>query len=59
MRNIEFTHYWVSGFGWENTIFLPSDFETIEEMGFNETDGFIFIAINNKGGKHILKGTYN
>lgn len=55
---VEFTHYWVSGFGWENTIFQQEDFETVEEMGCNDTDGHIFIGINIGGGKHILKGVY-
>ena len=58
MSDIEFTHYWVSGFGWEITIFQPGDFETVELMGENEQDGLIFIAINDTGGKHILKGNY-
>lgn len=55
---MEFTHYWVSGFGWENTIYQPEDFVTVEEMGFNDVDGHIFLGINEKGGKHILKGIY-
>ena len=58
MKNMEFTHYWVSGFGWENTIYQPEDFVTVEEMGFNDVDGHIFLGINEKGGKHILKGVY-
>lgn len=58
MKNMEFTHYWVSGFGWENTIYQPEDFVTVEEMGFNDIDGHIFLGINEKGGKHILKGVY-
>jgi hypothetical protein len=55
MENIRFTHYWVSGFGWENTIFLPEDFETVELLGSNEKDGQIFCGINGNA-KHILKG---
>ena len=57
-RKIEFTHYWVSGFGWENTIFSPEDFVEVEELGENKKDGVVFLAINNAGGKHILKGIY-
>jgi len=53
---IVFTHYWVSGFGWENTIFQPEDFSEVETMGYNDTDGYIFLGINEVGGKHILKG---
>jgi hypothetical protein len=30
---IVITHYWVSGFGWENTIFRPEDFEIFEHIG--------------------------
>ena len=52
----EFTGYWVTGFGWEDTIFQPGDFETVEIMGENEIDGVIFLAINEVGSKHILKG---
>jgi len=51
-----FTHYWVSGFGWETTIYQTEDFETVEIMGENDVDGVIFLAINDNGGKHILKG---
>jgi hypothetical protein len=58
MPNIEFTHYWVSGFGWESTIFQPEDFVEVEKLGESEKDGFVFIAINDAGGKHILKGNY-
>jgi len=55
---VEFTHYWVSGFGWENTIFQQDDFEKVEEMGYNDADGYIFLGINKGGEKHILKGVY-
>jgi hypothetical protein len=54
MDSIVFTHYWVSGFGWETTIFQPSDFSLIEKLGYNEKDGNIFIGINGNQ-KHILK----
>lgn len=57
MRKIEFTHYWVSGFGWENTIYLQSDFEEVEALGYNDKDGYIFMGINGNA-KHILKGKY-
>ena len=57
MRKIEFTHYWVSGFGWENTIYLQSDFEEVEALGYNDKDGYIFMGITGKA-KHILKGKY-
>jgi len=55
---IRFTHYWVSGFGWENTIYQPEDFSEVEEMGENEKDGKIFLCINELGAKHIIKGEY-
>lgn len=56
-ETIEFTHYWVSGFGWGNTVFVPSDFESVEYFGKDEND-IVFIGINKEGGKHILKGKY-
>ena len=55
---IEFTHYWVSGFGWENTIYQPEDFINIEKFGEEDNGTVVFIAINEHGGKHILKGKY-
>ena len=55
---IEFTHYWVSGFGWENTIYQPEDFVEVEILGENEKDGVCFLALNENGGKHILKGRF-
>ncbi len=56
--NIEFTHYWVSNFGWETTIFQQEDFADVEKLGENDIDGTIFIGTNHSGGKHILKGYY-
>ena len=52
----EFTHYWVTGFGWENTIYLQGDFVSVEILGQNETDGTVFLCINELGGKHLIKG---
>jgi len=54
---IIFTHQWIPDFGWENTIYLPEDFESVEELGFNDKDGHVFIAVN-KSKKQILKGYY-
>lgn len=54
---IEFTHYWISEFGWEDTVYLPEDFIKVEELGRN-SEGVIFLGINEFGGKHILKGRY-
>ena len=61
MDSAQFTHYWVTGFGWENTIFLPTDFDTVEILGENE-EGTVFLAHMNggEGGtNHIFKGTVN
>ena len=54
---VTLTHYWVSGFGWETTIFLPDDFETFEVLGHNNIDGYIYIGVNGEA-KHILKGVH-
>jgi hypothetical protein len=29
---IKLTHYWVTGFGWENTVYLPEDFQQIKKL---------------------------
>ena len=57
-KEIIFTHFWVSGFGWENTIYHPSDFEEVIEAGKND-EGVIFYANFDKNKKtHLLKGYY-
>jgi hypothetical protein len=59
MNEIIFTHYWVTDFGWENTIYQPSDFKEVEKLGENDIDGIIFYGRFSKSGKtHILKGFY-
>ena len=50
VKDIEFTHYWVSGFGWKTTIFQPEDFIEVEKLGENKEDGIVFIAINDSRG---------
>ena len=55
-EQIVFSHYWVSGFGWENTIYQPEDFETVEVLGNNKEDGTVYVAKNSSGTNHILKG---
>ena len=56
---INFTHLWVDDFGWENTIFQPEDFKTIEEFARNQKENFIvFCAIQENGKVRILKGNY-
>lgn len=32
-KQLTFTHMWVDGFGWENTVLLPSDFVKVEPFG--------------------------
>ena len=54
---IIFTHLWVAGFGWENTVYIESDFDTVELLGQSDIDGHVFIGINGNA-KHILKGYY-
>lgn len=58
-REIDFTHLWVDDFGWENTIFLPEDFESVEEFAKNKKEGFVvFCGISKNGNVRILKGNY-
>ena len=48
-----FTHYWVTDFGWENTIFQQSDFKEVEKLGENK-EGIIYLGIADNNKKHIL-----
>jgi hypothetical protein len=57
-RKLVFTHYWITGFGWEPTAYVPSDFPFIERLGRNSEDGLIFLAKNSRGVSHIFKGHY-
>jgi hypothetical protein len=53
MKPERFDKYWVTGYGWEVTIFLPEDFDSVELLGEND-EGRIWVAFNNKGVQHIL-----
>lgn len=50
---MKFTHYWVEGFGWENTIFQPEHFIEVEKLGENK-EGTIYLGIAENNKKHIL-----
>jgi len=52
---IIFTHYWVTGFGWENTIYNSDDFVDVTLFGESKEEGKVFICTNDKGGKQILR----
>ena len=46
-NNCTFSYLYVEGFGWENTILIPSDFETVIRAPLPEEDGQkIFYAYN-------------
>lgn len=51
---ISFTHLWVQGFGWENTIYDSDDFERFWEYGSNDHET-IYEAVNGKGKTELLK----
>lgn len=53
--NLEFTHFWVDGFGWENTIYIPSDFERIEFFGQHEQEK-VFMCYTLSDTCHIVRG---
>jgi len=55
---LTFTHYWVTGFGWENTAFIPDDFIKVEKLG-ETSEGVIYIAFNKLAGKHIFLNKIN
>jgi len=56
-REYNFSHIWVKGFGWENTILHEEDFETVEIMGKNDEDGTIFCCYDKKSSTQIIKGS--
>lgn len=57
--NLQITHIWVSGFGWENTILIEEDFKTLEKIS-NENDICIFLGVQKESDKQlILKGYIN
>jgi len=58
-KEMEFTRQWVKGFGWENTCYLPSDFQEVEYIATNDVDGDIFIANFDSGTTVVLKGKNN
>jgi len=54
----EFTHIWVDGFGWENTIMLPSDFDRVSKMPIKAKDGKqLFMAYTYDEGNDDMKAT--
>ena len=57
-KPLEFTHYWINGFGWENTVYQPYEFQQVEKLGENE-EGIIFLAENEFGTKHIFLKSNN
>lgn len=44
--NLSLTHIWVEGFGWENTIFVPSDFIEILKLPRQLSKCSIFYCFN-------------
>lgn len=55
MKEIRFTHLYVKGFGWENTIFQREDFNSVEKLGENKNDGIIYLAFQKNGVRRTLK----
>jgi len=50
---IGFTHYWITGSGWTQTMLSKDDFISIDFIGEND-EGTIFQGINEAGRKQIL-----
>jgi hypothetical protein len=63
-NNYIFTHLWVKGFGWENTILQPSHFDKVLKFPSNDKDGspvFVGYEIDEEAetlGVRKLKGAY-
>ena len=54
-----FTHLWVKGFGWENTVFVFEDFVSVEDIDVtNGLEVVVFMATDENGTEYLLKGYY-
>ena len=54
-----FTHLWVKGFGWENTIYVADDFTSVKEIDVTVNEETLFIATDENGMEYLLKGHCN
>lgn len=52
---ISFTHYWVDGFGWENTVYDSFDFQDVQFIGESEDEGKVYFCTNSLGNRQILR----
>ena len=53
---MNFTHLWVNGFGWETTIFLPSDFDKVIKFPIKDkSESQIFYAYNFEDDKVVVQ----
>lgn len=57
-NRIEFTHEWVTSFGWISTIFKVEDFKEVHQLFKKDNNNVLFIAQNKNKARHILKGKY-
>lgn len=57
-KEIVFTHHWVTHFGWEPTIYDPSDFDEVELAGKNDNETIFYGRFSKAGNTHLLKGYY-
>ena len=53
MKEIQFTHLWVDKFGWENTILLGSDFQSVEFLGKTEDNYDVYLCFHDNGTRRI------
>jgi len=56
-KGIIFTHLWVDGFGWENTIYGVEDFIKCNCIGTNGNDK-IYHCVNDRNIPVIIKGYF-
>ena len=52
-KEINFTHYWIEGLGWKETIYKPDDFITVEKLGESE-EGIIYLGYTSENHRWIL-----
>jgi hypothetical protein len=56
---MKFTHLYDRVLGWSSTNIKPSDFDVVEELGWNRFDGIVYLAISATGRRYIFRDNSN
>lgn len=58
-ETVQFTHLHLSGFGWENTIYLPSDFDRVTKLSnIGKSDGYQWFSAFKGKTHYLLRGHF-